>query len=64
MRVRPDGTREHLASGLRYVMGLQFNRHGDLFATDQEGATWCPNPRPDGLPAIRQPTGLRYWHAF
>jgi putative heme-binding domain-containing protein len=46
MRVRPDGTREHLASGLRYVMGLQFNRHGDLFATDQEGATWCPNGNP------------------
>lgn len=46
LRVRPDGTREHLASGLRYVMGLQFNRHGDLFATDQEGATWCPNGNP------------------
>lgn len=46
LRVRPDGTREQLASGLRYVMGLEFNRHGDLFATDQEGATWCPNGNP------------------
>ena len=46
LRVRPDGTQEQLASGLRYVMSLQFNRHGDLFATDQEGATWCPNGNP------------------
>jgi putative heme-binding domain-containing protein len=46
VRIWPDGRREQLASGLRYVMSLQYNRHGDLFATDQEGATWCPNGNP------------------
>ncbi|MEA3206952.1 MAG: hypothetical protein QOE70_9 [Chthoniobacter sp.] len=41
-----DGKVEQLASGLRYIMSLQFNRHGDLFGTDQEGATWVPNGNP------------------
>jgi putative heme-binding domain-containing protein len=27
-------------------MCLQFNKQGDLFATDQEGATWLPNGNP------------------
>ena len=27
-------------------MSLQFNKHGDLFVTDQEGATWVPNGNP------------------
>lgn len=35
-----------LASGLRYVMSLQWDRHGELFGTDQEGATWLPNGNP------------------
>ncbi len=46
LRFTPDGKVEQLASGLRYVMSLQFNKYGDLFATDQEGATWCPNGNP------------------
>jgi len=46
LRITPDGKVEQLASGLRYVMSLQFNKLGDLFATDQEGATWCPNGNP------------------
>lgn len=46
LRITPDGKVEQLASGLRYVMSLQWNRHGDLFATDQEGATWVPNGNP------------------
>ena len=27
-------------------MSLQFNQHGDLFGSDQEGATWVPNGNP------------------
>ena len=46
LRIAADGKVEQLASGLRYVMSLQWNRHGDLFATDQEGATWVPNGNP------------------
>ncbi len=46
LRVGADGKVEQLASGLRYIMALQFNRHGDLFGTDQEGATWVPNGNP------------------
>ena len=46
LRFTPDGKVEQLASGLRYIMSLQFNKHGDLFGTDQEGATWCPNGNP------------------
>jgi glucose/arabinose dehydrogenase len=46
MRFTPDGKVEQIASGLRYIMSLQFNRHGDLFGTDQEGATWVPNGNP------------------
>ncbi len=46
LRFSPDGKVEQLASGLRYIMSLQFNRHGDLFGTDQEGATWVPNGNP------------------
>ncbi len=46
LRIGPDGKVEQLNSGLRYIMSLQFNHHGDLFGTDQEGATWCPNGNP------------------
>jgi putative heme-binding domain-containing protein len=46
LRFSPDGRHEILSSGLRYVMSLQFNRDGDLFGTDQEGATWLPNGNP------------------
>lgn len=46
LRITPDGKVEQLNSGLRYIMSLQFNKHGDLFASEQEGATWCPNGNP------------------
>lgn len=59
LRIGKDGTVEQLASGLRYVMSLQFNTHGDLFGTDQEGATWSPNGNPfDELLHIQ--TGFHY----
>src|SRR5262245_40065639 len=47
LRVAPDfKTREIVATGIRFPVGIRFNRHGDLFATDQEGATWVPNGNP------------------
>jgi putative heme-binding domain-containing protein len=47
LRVAPDfKTREVVATGIRFPVGLHFNRRGDLFATDQEGATWVPNGNP------------------
>jgi len=47
IRVSPDfKTRQVVATGIRFPVGLRFNRQGDLFATDQEGATWVPNGNP------------------
>ena len=46
LRFGPNGKVEQIATGLRYIMSLQWNRHGDLFGTDQEGATWVPNGNP------------------
>ncbi len=46
LRISPEGKVEQLATGLRYIMSLQWNKHGDLFGTDQEGATWVPNGNP------------------
>ena len=46
LKFTPEGKVEQLASGLRYIMSLQFNKNGDLFGTDQEGATWVPNGNP------------------
>jgi putative heme-binding domain-containing protein len=46
-RLAPDfKTREVVATGIRFPVGLRFNRDGDLFCTDQEGATWLPNGNP------------------
>ena len=46
---------EIFATGVRYLTSMQFNRRGDLFATDQEGATWVPNGNPfDELLEIRR----------
>ncbi|WP_186776352.1 DUF7133 domain-containing protein [Rubripirellula reticaptiva] len=55
--------REIVATGLRFVIGLDFNKHGDLFATDQEGDTWFPggNPRDELLQIIR---GRHYGFPF
>ena len=38
--------RETICTGIRYPVGAQFNKHGDLFMTEQEGATWLPNGNP------------------
>ncbi|HUQ68603.1 MAG TPA: hypothetical protein VM165_03710, partial [Planctomycetaceae bacterium] len=47
LKVSPDfKTREIVATGIRFPVGLRINRNGDLFATDQEGATWVPNGNP------------------
>jgi putative heme-binding domain-containing protein len=47
LRVSPDfKRRERIASGIRFSVALAFNRQGDLFCTDQEGATWLANGNP------------------
>ena len=47
MRVSPDfKTREIVCTGIRYPVAMAFNAEGDLFSTDQEGATWLPNGNP------------------
>ena len=38
--------REIVCTGIRFAVGLAINRHGDLFATDQEGDTWFPGGNP------------------
>jgi putative heme-binding domain-containing protein len=40
------GEPEIVATGVRFIVCLQFNREGDLFGADQEGATWLPNGNP------------------
>ncbi len=54
-KVAPDfGRREIIATGIRFPVAMAFNRLGDLFATDQEGATWLSNGNPfDELLHIR-----------
>jgi putative heme-binding domain-containing protein len=56
LEVAPDfKTRKIVATGIRFSVGLAFNRRGDLFATDQEGATWLPNGNPfDELLHVQQ----------
>ncbi len=47
LKITPDGKRrEVFAGGLRFTYALEFNRRGDLFATDQEGETWLPGGNP------------------
>jgi len=38
--------RETVCTGTRFTCALAFNRLGDLFASEQEGATWLPNGNP------------------
>lgn len=46
-RLARDGSKlEVLCTGIRVPYTLAFNRHGDLFATDQEGETWLPGGNP------------------
>src|SRR5262249_38653468 len=56
LRVAPDfRSREIIATGIRFSVGMAINRHGDLFATDQEGAPWLANGNPfDELLHIRR----------
>lgn len=64
LKVSPDRKhRKVMATGLRFIVGLEFNKHGDLFATDQEGDTWFPggNPRDELLHII---AGRHYGFPF
>ncbi len=46
-RVSADfSKRETVCTGTRFTCALAFNRFGDLFASEQEGATWLPNGNP------------------
>lgn len=46
-RVSADfSKRETICTGVRFTCALAFNTEGDLFATDQEGATWLSNGNP------------------
>jgi putative heme-binding domain-containing protein len=46
-KVSPDfSRRETVCTGIRFPVGMAFNREGDLFCTDQEGATWLANGNP------------------
>ncbi len=47
LRVSADfEKREIICTGIRFPVALAFNAQGDLFCTDQEGATWLPNGNP------------------
>ncbi len=46
LKLLPGGKRKVICTGVRFTVGLAFNAAGDLFATDQEGATWLPNGNP------------------
>ncbi|MEY3458321.1 MAG: hypothetical protein RL215_1478 [Planctomycetota bacterium] len=54
-RISPDfATRETICTGIRFPIAFAFNHHGDLFCTEQEGATWLANGNPlDELLHIR-----------
>ena len=47
LKVKPGSSdREIFVTGTRFPVAMAFNKAGDLFATDQEGATWLPNGNP------------------
>src|ERR1043166_3143192 len=46
LKILPGGKREVICTGMRFPVGMAFNAAGDLFTTDQEGATWLPNGNP------------------
>ena len=47
LKLSPDWKqREVISTGLRFTVSMAFNAAGDLFATDQEGATWIANGNP------------------
>ena len=39
-------TRETVCTGIRFPIAFAFNQEGDLFCSEQEGATWLPNGNP------------------
>lgn len=46
-RISPDfQKREIIATGIRFPIAFEFNHLGDLFCTEQEGATWLANGNP------------------
>ncbi len=46
-RIEPDlSSRQTVCTGVRFTIGLAFDEHHELFATEQEGATWLPNGNP------------------
>jgi putative heme-binding domain-containing protein len=45
--VSPDfSEREAYCTGVRFNVSIAFNNQGDLFGSEQEGATWLPNGNP------------------
>lgn len=47
VKVSPDWKKkESICTGVRFPVALDFNAEGELFATDQEGATWLSNGNP------------------
>jgi glucose/arabinose dehydrogenase len=56
LRIAPDfQSRDVVCTGIRFPVAMRFNAVGDLFCTDQEGATWLPNGNPfDELLHIRE----------
>jgi hypothetical protein len=47
LKVAPDfSSREIVCTGIRFPVGMAFNAQGDLFCSEQEGATWLPNGNP------------------
>lgn len=46
-KISPDfSRRETVCTGVRFPIGIAFYPNGDLFCTDQEGATWLANGNP------------------
>lgn len=58
VKIAPGGKPQVIATGVRFIIGMQFNKNGDLFGTDQEGATWGPGNPFDELLHIRR--GVHY----
>lgn len=55
-RISPDfKKRETVCTGIRFPIAFAFDRYGELFCTEQEGATWLANGNPfDELLHIRR----------
>ncbi|RLS34433.1 MAG: hypothetical protein DWH79_04570 [Planctomycetota bacterium] len=70
-RISADLThREPVCTGVRFPIALAFNDRGDLFCTEQEGATWLANGNPldellhvrlDGTAPRMNVTGMRHF---